>query len=405
MEPSLASQAPTPDVDVLIAQLQAIVADPKGSTVALAIDDTKRQQLRQLTRAASFALEEPFETVQRLVYSPLPLITTRIAQEHKLFATLAGASGNPVTFDALREATGLQAAVLESVVDYLGTQGMLSEPERGQYAPTGLTQLMIAPLFQDAITHFHDNCLPAFGALNTVLSNTTQKLNAFKVGQHSSVDFYTWLETHPVQQGAFHRFMEAQFASLPTWLDAVDFGSEMSAGSFSPEQVAFVDVGGGNGQQIAALKAKIPDLQGRLVLQDRPVVLEKALEVEGMEKMSYDYLTEQPVKNASVYYFRQIMHNNDDATCIRILQSQLPAMGAASVIIIDDKCLSDEKPPQDSPGIEYTAGLSIAMEAMFNAQERREAHWRALLPRAGLAIKEIRKFTKFEDSVIIAIKQ
>lgn len=92
--------------------------------------------------------------------------------------------------------------------------------------------------------------------------------------------------------------MEAQFASLPTWLDAVDFGSEMSAGLSSPKQVAFVDVGGGNGQQIAALKAKLPDLQGRLVLQDRLVVLEKALEVEGMEKMSYDYLTEQPVKSA-----------------------------------------------------------------------------------------------------------
>lgn len=69
MDPSLASQAPTLDVDILIAQLQAIVADPKGATVALAIDDTKRQQLKQLARAASFALEEPFETVQRLVYS------------------------------------------------------------------------------------------------------------------------------------------------------------------------------------------------------------------------------------------------------------------------------------------------------------------------------------------------
>lgn len=69
MDPSLASQAPTLDVEILIAQLQAIVADPKGATVALAIDDTKRQQLKQLARAASFALEEPFETVQRLVYS------------------------------------------------------------------------------------------------------------------------------------------------------------------------------------------------------------------------------------------------------------------------------------------------------------------------------------------------
>ncbi|KAM3497403.1 hypothetical protein MY10362_009248 [Beauveria mimosiformis] len=340
---------------------------------------------------------------------PLPLITTRIAQRHNIFATLVAGSQQgqgPVSFDALKEATGLQDAVLESVLDYLGSQGMLSEPVRGQYVAIGLTQLMTAPLLQDAIIHFHDNCLPAFAALNTVLSSPSEKLNAFEVGQHSTVDFYTWLETHPTQQGAFHRFMEAQFASLPTWLDAVDFASELGGPDLgSAEHVVFVDVGGGNGQQIAALKEKFPGLKGRAILQDRPEVLEKALEVDGMEKMSYDYLTEQPVKDACVYYFRQIMHNNDDATCIRILQSQLPAMGPSSVIVIDDKCLSDDKPPQDAPGVEYTAALSIAMRVMFNAQERREAHWRALLSEVGLAIKDVRRFTKFEDSVIIAAKQ
>lgn len=68
MEPSTAT-ATIGDVDVLITQLQAIVADPKGEAVASAIDDIKRQQLKKLTRAASVALEEPFETVQRLVYS------------------------------------------------------------------------------------------------------------------------------------------------------------------------------------------------------------------------------------------------------------------------------------------------------------------------------------------------
>lgn len=143
----------------------------------------------------------------------------------------------------------------------------------------------------------HDNCLPGFGALNTVLNRPDEKLNSFKVGQHSDVDFYTWLETHPAQQGAFHRFMEAQFASLPTWLDAVDFASEMGKDLTTDEQVAFVDVGGGNGQQVASLKKKLPELKGRTVLQDRPEVLEKALPVDGMEKMSYDYLTEQPVKS------------------------------------------------------------------------------------------------------------
>lgn len=98
------------------------------------------------------------------------------------------------------------------------------------------------------------------------------------------------------------------------------------------------------------------------------------------------------------------MHNNDDETCIRILQSHIPALGPNSVIIIDDKTLPDEKPPQGTPGVEYTAGLGLAMKVMFDAQERREAHWRELLGKAGLVIKDIRKFTKFQDSAIIAAK-
>lgn len=85
------------------------------------------------------------------------MITTRIAQRHNIFATLVAASQQqgqgPVSFDALKEVTGLQDAVLESVLDYLGSQGMLSQPVRGQYAAIGLTQLMTAPLLQDAIMH------------------------------------------------------------------------------------------------------------------------------------------------------------------------------------------------------------------------------------------------------------
>ncbi len=144
----------------------------------------------------------------------------------------------------------------------------------------------------------HDNCAPAFLALNEVLSNPQKEKTAFKVGQHSDQDFYTWMETHPVQQGAFHRFMEAQFAMLPTWLEAVSFDTEVAQGA-NPEDVIFVDVGGGNGSQCAALKKAFPDLQGRIILQDRPAVLEKALKVEGMESMAHDFHTEQPIHSKS----------------------------------------------------------------------------------------------------------
>jgi ribosomal protein RSM22 (predicted rRNA methylase) len=119
---------------------------------------------------------------------------------------------------------------------------------------------------------------------------------AFKISQHSEEDFYTWMEMRPIQQATFHRFMEAQFASLPTWLDAVSFESEI-AHDASADDIVFVDVGGGNGSQCAALKKALPRLQGRIILQDRPAVLEGALEVAGMEKMAHNFLTEQPVKS------------------------------------------------------------------------------------------------------------
>lgn len=152
------------------------------------------------------------------------------------------------------------------------------------------------------LNYSHDNCLPGFQALNAVLSEPEKRANAFKSGQRTDEDFYTWLETHPVQQGAFHRFMEAQFASLPTWLDVVDFKDEMGKDLTSSE-VAFVDVGGGNGQQCASLQKKFPGIQGRIVLQDKPDVLNKALALDGVEKMSYDYLTEQPVKGKHLHLF------------------------------------------------------------------------------------------------------
>lgn len=108
---------------------------------------------------------------------------------------------------------------------------------------------------------------------------------------------------------------------------------------------------------------------------------------------------------ARVYDFRQILHNFDDAACVRILESQTPALGPDSVVVIDDKVLPDGKPPATTPGVEYTAALSIAMKVMFDAQERRETHWRWLLNQAGLQAKDIRTFTRFDDAVIIAAKK
>jgi hypothetical protein len=87
---------------------------------------------------------------------------------------------------------------------------------------------------------------------------------------------YKWFEMHPVQLAAFHKFMEFQFAPLPSWLDAVPFQEKYTVDA-TVDTPIFVDMGGGGaGQQCEALLKRNPNIRGRVVLQDRPVVAQKS---------------------------------------------------------------------------------------------------------------------------------
>ena len=88
--------------------------------------------------------------------------------------------------------------------------------------------------------------------------------------------------------------MTAQRAGLPIWLDVYPF-EELTKG-VTPETPLFIDVGGGVGHQCLALKERFPDVQGRVVLQDRPEVIEHSLPIEGVEKEPYDFWTPEPIK-------------------------------------------------------------------------------------------------------------
>lgn len=56
---------PAADLNVLIDQLKLVISNPE----VVAAAGAERQQILQLAREAAVAIEEPFETVQRLAYS------------------------------------------------------------------------------------------------------------------------------------------------------------------------------------------------------------------------------------------------------------------------------------------------------------------------------------------------
>lgn len=102
------------------------------------------------------------------------------------------------------------------------------------------------------------------------------------------------------------------------------------------------------------------------------------------------------VTGARIYYFRQIFHNNSDANCLAILSNHKPAMGPHSVILIDEKVISDK----DEASQGYTSALSLNMAANFRGLERKKRQWMRLFDSAGFVVREMREYTSFNDCII-----
>ncbi|PHH64487.1 hypothetical protein CDD81_4562 [Ophiocordyceps australis] len=359
------------------------------------VEESQRLEIMGLLQKAARALEEPSETLKRIGSSSLQLVAAKIGQDHKLYETIVEAS-EPVGLEQLEHASGIKAETVDCLMEYICTQGMASRNSRGQYEATKLSRLMMEPLTRHWMTHFHDLMLPSYAALNKSLFQPDGPL-AFCLAHGTKQPFYEWLTWHEAYRRAFYGVMEAYTRRGSLWLDVVDFEGEFGSG----DGVAFVDVGGGIGQQCQHLLQRHPTLKGQVVLQDTPDVLKGALRGYGMQTMSYDFFSEQPIKGARVYYLRQILHNHSDEDCLEILQAQKAGLGASSVLVIDEKVLPDVGSDEEASA-EFVATMGINMLVLFRAQERRESHWRRLMEQAGLGVRQVRRYSPGEAMMICA---
>ena len=104
-------------------------------------------------------------------------------------------------------------------------------------------------------------------------------------------------------------------------------------------------VGGSTGFVCVRLAESFPSL--RFVVQDLPNVVAGASSKVPKELsnrltfMEHNFLTEQPVKDAAVYFFRWIFHNWSDKYCVQILRNHVPALKPGARIVIMDNCLPE----------------------------------------------------------------
>lgn len=115
---------------------------------------------------------------------------------------------------------------------------------------------------------------------------------------HGTDVIFGLLEKNPEQKQAFDDYMASRRVDeMPQWFEIYPAAEKLRDVSQAPDAVLMVDVGGGPGQELARFRQRHADVPGRLVLQDLPLTLERIEKLpDGIEAMSYDFFTPQPVK-------------------------------------------------------------------------------------------------------------
>lgn len=158
----------------------------------------------------------------------------------------------------------------------------------------------------------------------------------FNIENKTSDPFYLELAKIPERSRRFGSGM--RFMTQGTLYDINHLINGYEWAALDEKGGTVVDIGGGHGGVSRALASATSKLQ--LIVQDLPGTVkegESILPAELKERvtfMAHDFLTEQPVKGADVYFFRFILHNWSDKYATRILGNLIPAMKDGSKVVI-----------------------------------------------------------------------
>lgn len=199
-------------------------------------------------------------------------------------------------------------------------------------------------------------------------------------------ELWTWFGAHPDRARNMVAGMRSHNAGNVSG-DAYPWGTELAKLNLKDDDVAIVDVAGGQGHIMEEIRKRNPEIKGRFIVQDLQSSFDAIGGVvpKGVEFMAHDIFTPQPVKNAKVYYYRHIFHDWSDGDCTSFLDQVVPCLkaseGKAKLLLVD----------MVLPDTNATMQEAIRDITMFpiGGLERNESQWKALLAQSGLKIKKI----------------
>jgi hypothetical protein len=135
-----------------------------------------------------------------------------------------------------------------------------------------------------------------------------------------------------------------------------------------------VDVGGGSGTLLRAVRAQVPSAD--VVLFDQPGVVAGS----DLPAVGGDFFTAVP-GGADAYLLSRVLHDWDDEDAVRVLRTCRAAMRPDSVLLVVEAVL-----PRRAVEDPAAVRMDLHMLVLLHGRERTAAEYSALLDEAGLRL-------------------
>ncbi|KAK5676263.1 hypothetical protein LTS10_011075 [Elasticomyces elasticus] len=351
------------------------------------------------------AIEKPGDYAARVRYHGLQNIAIVMLSEMGVLQAIAARPDSSITATELANQTGCDELLIKRLLRQLTTNGICDEVGEYTYHSNPMTQVFASPGQLAGFRYSTEKIFYIGSKIRGYLHNSQiHKGQPVKQNAHQHTfdgkTFWQLLGSDPSAKENFDIFMKAarRGGHVQMWNERYPPVSQLKDEDLKigEEAVLMVDVGGGVGGQVGAFRKQCPNLPGKCILQDLPdTIKNNASPPDGVELMSYDFFTPQPVKGARIYLFRSVCHDWDDSHSRKLLANTVAAMDPEySRLLIDDWVL-----PDFGASLKAT-NMDVNMMIMFDAMERTKNQWIKLLADVGLEIVEIYSTPGAAESII-----
>ena len=193
---------------------------------------------------------------------------------------------------------------------------MFASPSHHTYAHNAYSRVFTHPSNRDLFKMQFDQsgprqmALPAFLASNGWKNATTYTPSAHTLGHNTDMGIWEWVKSTPERQALFSSAMRSMASVGDKSSGPYDFDQLKGDGEMGENDVLMVDIGGGRGQVLEAVKEHYPQLKGRMILQDQEDVIRDAKKQglpEFIEPMAASFFEPQTVKGKLPLNFPYIL--------------------------------------------------------------------------------------------------